>query len=36
MTEIAKRLVEKLKARWTRTNPGVEEALDRVEGWADA
>jgi hypothetical protein len=36
LTEMAKSIVEKLKARWTRTKPGVEESLDRVEGWADA
>jgi hypothetical protein len=36
MIEIAKSLVENLKARWTMTNPGLEEVLDKVEGWADA
>ena len=35
LIEIAKCLVENLKARWTETNPGVEEILDRVGRWAD-
>ena len=33
---MAKSIGEELKDRWTGTTPGVEEALDRVEGWADA
>ena len=32
---LAKNLVEKLKSRWTITNPGVDNILDRVVGWAD-
>ena len=28
--------MEQLKSRWTPTNQGVEEILDRVVGWADA
>jgi hypothetical protein len=35
MIWISKSLVEKLKSRWTLTNPGVEDVLDRVVGWAD-
>ena len=34
--EIAKELIEELKSRWKRTKIGVEEVLDRVDGWADA
>ena len=36
LTEMAKGIVEIFKDRWTGTNHGLEEALDRVEGWANA
>jgi hypothetical protein len=38
MTEIAKNLVERLKARWTqrRDRPRIGEILDKVGDWKDA
>ena len=36
MIWITNSLVEQLKARWTLTNHGVEDILDRVVGWEDA
>ena len=35
MIWLANNLVEQLKTRWTTNNPGVEDILDRVAGWAE-